>query len=72
MSKPTTPFDELIDELIDEFFKTTTKSKEEKEQEKQKAMQDLAKTNKELFDAHIKAGFTPEQAIQIVSAANGR
>lgn len=43
-----------------------------KEQEKQKAMQDLAKTNKELFDAHIKAGFTPEQAIQIVSAVNGR
>lgn len=67
MSKPVTSFDELIDE----FFKTT-KSKEEKEQEKQKAMQDLAKTNKELFDAHIKAGFTPEQAIQIVSAANGR
>lgn len=66
MSKPVTSFDELIDE----FFKTTTKSKEEKE--KQKAMQDLAKTNKELFDAHIKAGFTPEQAIQIVSAANGR
>lgn len=66
MSKPVTSFDELIDE----FFKTTTKSKEE--QEKQKAMQDLAKTNKELFDAHIKAGFTPEQAIQIVSAANGR
>lgn len=54
------------------FSKTTTKSKEEKEQEKQKAMQDLAKTNKELFDAHIKAGFTPEQAIQIISAANGR
>lgn len=68
MSKPVTSFDELIDE----FFKTTTKLKEEKEQEKQKAMQDLAKTNKELFDAHIKAGFTPEQAIQIVSAANGR
>lgn len=69
MSKPVTSFDELIDE----FFKTTTtKSKEEKEQEKQKAMQDLAKTNKELFDAHIKAGFTPEQAIQIVSAVNGR
>lgn len=70
MSKPVISFDELIDE----FFKTTTttKSKEEKEQEKQKAMQDLAKTNKELFDAHIKAGFTPEQAIQIVSAANGR
>lgn len=68
MSKSVTSFDELIDE----FFKTTTKSKEEKEQEKQKAMQDLAKTNKELFDAHIKAGFTPEQAIQIVSAANGR
>lgn len=67
MSKPVTSFDELIDE----FFKTT-KSKEEKEQEKQKAMQDLAKTNKELFDAHIKAGFTPEQAIQIVSAVNGR
>lgn len=68
MSKSVTSFDELIDE----FFKTTTKSKEEKEQEKQKAMQDLAKTNKELFDAHIKAGFTPEQAIQIISAANGR
>ena len=68
MSKSVTSFDELIDE----FFKTTTKSKEKKEQEKQKAMQDLAKTNKELFDAHIKAGFTPEQAIQIISAANGR
>lgn len=54
------------------FSKQQQKSKEEKEQEKQKAMQDLAKTNKELFDAHIKAGFTPEQAIQIVSAANGR
>lgn len=61
-----------FDELVEELFKTSSKSKEEKEQEKQKAMQDLAKTNKELFDAHIKAGFTPEQAIQMVSAANGR
>lgn len=59
-----------LDELVEELFKTSSKSKEE--QEKQKAMQDLAKTNKELFDAHIKAGFTPEQAIQIISAANGR
>nr|UWD69707.1 MAG: hypothetical protein [Bacteriophage sp.] len=61
-----------FDELVEELFKTSLKSKEEKEQEKQKAMQDLAKTNKELFDAHIKAGFTPEQAIQIVLAVNGR
>lgn len=68
MAKQITSFDELIDEM----FKTTTKSKEEREQERQKAMHDLAKTNKKLFDAHIKAGFTPEQAIQIVSAANAR
>lgn len=68
MPKPVTSFDELIDEM----FKTVSKSKEEREQEKAKAMQDLAKTNKELFDAHIKVGFTPEQAIQIVSAANAR
>lgn len=61
-----------FDELVEELFKTSLKSKEEKEQEKQKAMQDLTKTNKELFDAHIKAGFTPEQAIQIVLAVNGR
>lgn len=61
-----------FDELVEELFKTSLKSKEEKEQEKQKAMQDLAKINKELFDAHIKAGFTPEQAIQIVLAVNGR
>lgn len=61
-----------FDELVEELFKTSLKSKEEKEQEKQKAMQDLAKTNKELFDAHIKAGFTPEQAIQIVLSVNGR
>lgn len=61
-----------FDESVEELFKTSLKSKEEKEQEKQKAMQDLAKTNKELFDAHIKAGFTPEQAIQIVLAVNGR
>lgn len=61
-----------FDELVEELFKTSLKSKKEKEQEKQKAMQDLAKTNKELFDAHIKAGFTPEQAIQIVLAVNGR
>lgn len=54
MSKPVTSFDELIDE----FFKTTTKSKEEKRTRKsKKAMQDLAKTNKELFDAHIKSRF---------------
>lgn len=68
MSKSVTSFDELVEEM----FKTASKSKEEREQEKQKAMQDLAKTNKELFDAHIKVGFTPEQAIQIVSAANTR
>lgn len=68
MPRPVTSFDELIDEM----FKTASKSREEREQEKAKAMRDLAKTNKELFDAHIKAGFTPEQAIQIVSAANAR
>lgn len=68
MPRPVTSFDELIDEM----FKTASKSKEEREQEKLKAMRDLAKTNKELFDAHIKVGFTPEQAIQIVSAANAR
>ena len=68
MSRPVTSFDELIDEM----FKTASKSKEEREQEKVKAMRDLAKTNKELFDAHIKVDFTPEQAIQIVSAANAR
>lgn len=68
MPRPVTSFDELIDEM----FKTASKSREEREQEKAKAMQDLAKTNKELFDAHLKVGFTPEQAIQIVSAANAR
>lgn len=31
----------------------------------------LASTNKTLFDAHIKEGFTAEQAIQIVIAING-
>ena len=61
-----------FDELVEELFKTQSKSKEEIQEEKQKAMKDLAITNKELFDAHIKVGFTPEQAIQIVSAANGR
>lgn len=61
-----------FDELVEELFKTPSKSKEERQEEKQKAMKDLAITNKELFDAHIKVGFTPEQAIQIVSAANGR
>lgn len=30
----------------------------------------LAKTNKIMFDAHIEAGFTAEQAIQIVAAIN--
>lgn len=30
----------------------------------------LAKENKILFDAHIAAGFTEEQAIQIVAAIN--
>ena len=58
-----------FDELVEELFKTQSKSKQERQQ---KAMRDLAITNKELFDAHIKVGFTPEQAIQIVSAANGR
>lgn len=61
-----------FDELVEELFKTQSKSKQERQEEKQKAMRDLAITNKELFDAHIKVGFTPEQAIQIVSAANGR
>lgn len=61
-----------FDELVEELFKTQSKSKQERQEEKQKAMKDLAITNKELFDAHIKVGFTPEQAIQIVSAANGR
>jgi hypothetical protein len=35
-------------------------------------MKDLAITNKQLFDEHVKAGFTPEQAIQIIVAANAR
>ena len=61
-----------FDELVEELFKTQSKSKQERQEEKQKAMRDLVMTNKELFDAHIKVGFTPEQAIQIVSAANGR
>ena len=30
----------------------------------------IARENKELFDAHIKLGFTEEQAIQIVIAQN--
>lgn len=68
MVKPVTSFDELVNEML----KKTLKSKEEIEQEKIKAMKELAEINKELFDAHIKVGFTPEQAIQIVSAANKR
>lgn len=61
-----------FDELVEELFKMPSKSEEIRQEEKQKAMKDLAITNKELFDAHIKVGFTPEQAIQIVLAANGR
>lgn len=61
-----------FDELVEELFKTPSKSEEVRQEEKKKAMKDLAITNKELFDAHIKVGFTPEQAIQIISAANGR
>lgn len=30
----------------------------------------LAKTNKELYDAYIKAGFTPDQAMDLVKSLN--
>lgn len=32
------------------------------------AVNELAKNNKILFDAHIKAGFTAEQSMQIITA----
>lgn len=32
------------------------------------AVNELAKNNKVLFDAHIKAGFTAEQSMQIITA----
>lgn len=31
------------------------------------SIKEVAKINKNLFDAHIEVGFTPEQAIQLVT-----
>lgn len=61
-----------LDEIFNEMFNIKPKSDEERQIEKQKAMKDLAITNKQLLDEHIKAGFTPEQAMKIVIAANAR
>lgn len=61
-----------LDEIFNEMFNIKPKSDEERQIEKQKAMKDLAITNKQLLDEHIKAGFTPEQAMKIVIEANAR
>lgn len=61
-----------LDEIFNEMFNIKPKSDEERQIEKQKAMKDLAITTKQLLDEHIKAGFTPEQAMKIVIAANAR
>jgi hypothetical protein len=52
--------------MVDAMSKTGAKKEPDELQEAKK----LAKTNKILFDAHIEAGFTAEQATAIVAALN--
>jgi hypothetical protein len=61
-----------LDELFEEMFNIKPKSKEERQKEKTEAIKSLAITNKQLFDEHIKIGFTPEQAMHIVIGINQR
>lgn len=60
MSKP---IEEIIAEAIFENIvgDKTKRNIDEK-------INDIANKNKKLFDAHIKAGFTEEQALQIIVA----
>ena len=53
-----------IASAMDEAMK---KSKTPKTEVDVKSIKEVAKINKNLFDAHIEVGFTPEQAIQLVT-----
>lgn len=55
-----------MDELLDALLKAKEEMKDNEVQE----AKEIAKMNKVLFDAHIEAGFTTEQAIKIVVAQN--
>ena len=60
MSKP-------IEEIIAEaMFENIVGDKPKRNIDKK--INDIANKNKKLFDAHVKAGFTEEQALQIIVA----
>lgn len=60
MSKP-------IEEIIAEaMFENIVDDKTKRNIDEK--INDIANKNKKLFDAHIKAGFTEEQALQIIVA----
>jgi hypothetical protein len=59
----------MMTAIADAAKKERKPSDVKKNDEVQEA-KELAKMNKILFDAHIEAGFTAEQAIQIVAAQN--
>ena len=60
MSKPV---EELIAESI---FENITGDKPRRNIDER--INDVAKTNKKLFDAHVKAGFTTNEALQLTVA----
>ena len=60
MSKPV---EELIAEAI---FENITGDKPRRNIDER--INDVAKTNKKLFDAHVKAGFTTNEALQLTVA----
>lgn len=57
----------LIEEIIAEaMFENIVGDKTKRNIDEK--INDIANKNKKLFDAHIKAGFTEEQALQIIVA----
>lgn len=65
--------DELTNLIVSAIMKEATKNtachaKTTKCESKTEHAKKLAQFNKMLFDAHIEAGFTAEQAIQLISA----
>lgn len=62
-------FDNFFDDLMDSISKANAMNKKKLNiTTEDEAIRDLAKTSKKIYDAHIKEGFTPSQATQILVA----